>query len=72
MKPARHPKIRTFDGPGFWSDAYANQRGALLRLAGVPEESIPDLVNMRYLDLPADIRYDIEAGGISKKDLAGA
>ena len=34
------PKIGTFDGAGFWKNAYAHQRGKLLKKVNVPEDQI--------------------------------
>ncbi len=70
MRPSRYmPKIETFDGEGFWKAAYAHRRGALLRLAGVPDDQLAGLVNRTYRNLPAPLRYTIETSGIKKQDL---
>lgn len=53
-------KISTFDGAGFWKNAFAHQRGNLLRIAEVPDEQIKILVNKSYQELPAPLRYEIE------------
>lgn len=63
------PKIRTFDGAGFWQNAYAHQRGKLLKKVDVPEDQIAALVDKRYPELPASLKYEIETSGIRKKDL---
>lgn len=63
------PKIETFDAVGFWKNAYAHQRGKLLKKVNVPEDQIIALVNKKYLEIPAALRYEIETSGISKKDL---
>ena len=63
------PKIETFDAAGFWKNAYAHQRGKLLKRANVPEDQIVALVNKKYMDIPAALRYEIETSGISKKEL---
>lgn len=63
------PKIGTFDGSGFWKNAYAHQRGKLLRRVQVPDEQIKLLVNKKYEELPAPLKYEIETSGITKKDL---
>lgn len=62
-------KIRTFDAAGFWRDAYAHQRGKLLKRVNVPEDQIVVLANKRYQDLDVSLRYDIETSGVSKKEL---
>ena len=62
-------KIGTFDAAGFWKNAYAHQRGKLLKKVNVPEDQIVILANKKYLELPAPLRYDIETSGIQKKDL---
>ena len=62
------PKIGTFDGAGFWKNAYAHQRGKLLRRVKVPDDQIKILVQKSYQELPAPLRYEIETSGI-KKDL---
>ena len=70
MKPSRYmPKISTFDGAKFWKNAFAHQRGKLLKLAEVPDDQIKILVNKKYEDLPAALKYKIETSGIKKKDL---
>lgn len=63
------PKIGTFDGAGFWKNAYAHQRGKLLRKVNVPDDQIIILVNKKYIELPAPLKYEIETSGIGKKDL---
>lgn len=63
------PKIGTFDGSGFWKNAFAHQRGKLLRLVKVPDDQIKILVNKKYVELPAALKYEIETCGIQKKDL---
>ena len=63
------PKIETFDAVGFWKNAYAHQRGKLLKKVNVPEDQIITLVNKKYMDIPAALRYEIETCGISKKEL---
>ena len=63
------PKIGTFDGSGFWKNAYAHQRGKLLRKVNVPDDQIVILVNKKYSELPAALKYEIETSGIKKKDL---
>ena len=60
----RLPKIGTFDGDGFWKKAYAHQRGSLLRQVNVPDDQIKILVNKKYMELPAPLRYEIETSGI--------
>ena len=63
------PKIGTFDGAGFWKNAYAHQRGTLLRLVKVPDDQIKVLVDKAYSELPPPLRYEIETSGIKQKDL---
>ena len=63
------PKIETFDGAAFWKNAYAHKRGKLLKKVNVPEDQIVLLVNKKYQELPAALKYDIETSGIQKKDL---
>ena len=62
-------KIETSDGDGFWKNAYAHQRGNLLKKVNVPEDQIIELVNKKYMEIPAALRYEIETSGINKKDL---
>ena len=62
-------KIETLDGDGFWKNAYAHQRGNLLKKVNVPEDQIIELVNKKYMEIPAALRYEIETSGINKKDL---
>jgi len=63
------PKISTFDGATFWKNAYAHQRGKLLKIVGISEEEIRDLANTKYEELSAQLKYKIETSGIKKKDL---
>ena len=63
------PKIGTFDGEKFWKNAYAHQRGKLLKKVNVPDDQIIILVNKKYTELPAALRYEIETSGINKKEL---
>jgi hypothetical protein len=63
------PKIETFDGADFWKNAYAHQRGKLLKKVSVPEDQIIVLVNKKYMEIPAALRYEIETSGIDKKEL---
>ena len=63
------PKIGTFDGAKFWKNAYAHQRGTLLKKVNVPEDQIIILVNKKYSELPAALKYEIETSGINKSEL---
>ncbi|WP_316505536.1 hypothetical protein [Nitrosopumilus sp.] len=70
MKPSKHmPKIGTFDGAKFWKNAYAHQRGKLLKKVNVPDDQIIALVNKKYVELPAALKYEIEISGINKNEL---
>jgi len=59
----RSAKISTFDGAGFWKNAYAHQRGKLLRAVKVPDDQIKILADKKYPELPAPLRYEIETNG---------
>ena len=59
------PKISTFNGAGFWKQAYAHQRANLLRLVNVPDDQIVNMVSKKYSELPAPLRYEIETNGKS-------
>ena len=63
MTVKRSAKISTFDGAGFWKNAYAHQRGKLLRAVQVPDEQIMILAQKPYAELPAPLRYEIETNG---------
>ncbi len=65
MTVKRSAKISTFDGAGFWKNAYAHQRGKLLRAVQVPDEQIKILAMKTYAELPAPLRYEIETNGKS-------
>jgi len=70
MKQTKYmPKIETLDGARFWKNAYAHQRGKLLKKVNVPEDQIIELVNKKYMEIPAALRYEIETSGINKRDL---
>jgi len=62
-------KIETFDASTFWNKSYAHQRGKLLKRVQVPDDQIKILVNKKYLELPAPLRYEIETSGIKKTEL---
>ena len=63
------PKIQTFDASKFWKNAYAHQRGKLLKRVDVPEDQIIILVNKKYEELPAALKYEIETCGVTKSEL---
>ena len=44
-------------------------RGKLLKKVNVPEDQIIILVNKKYVELPAALKYEIETSGIDKKEL---
>ena len=70
MKPSKYlSKIETFDAATFWKNAYAHQRGKLLQKVNVPDDQVIELVNKKYLELPAALKYEIETSGITKKEL---
>lgn len=69
MLPPKPKKIRKFDAERFWKNAYAHQRGKLLRMIKVQDEQIKILVNEHYQDLPTPIKHEIETSGIKKEDL---
>ena len=56
----KRKKTSTFDGATFWKNAYAHQRAKILSMIDIPDDKITDMTNMAYLDLPLEIRYDIE------------
>ena len=63
-------KIQTFDAVNFWKNAYAHERGKLLKKINVSEEQIKELVNKPYVELSSALRYEIETSGVQKSDLA--
>lgn len=70
IKPSQYmTKIGTFDGAGFWKNAYAHQRSKLLKIVQVPDDQLVNLVNKKYVELPAALKYEIETSGIDKKVL---
>ena len=62
-------KIRKFDAKRFWKNAYAHQRGKLLRMVKVQDEQIKILANKHYQDLPISLKHEIETSEIKKDDL---
>ena len=62
-------KIQTFDAVNFWKNAYAHERGKLLKKINVSEEQIKELVNKQYVELSSALRYEIETSGVQKSDL---
>ncbi|MCY4489977.1 MAG: hypothetical protein OXC46_00765 [Thaumarchaeota archaeon] len=62
-------KIKTFNGASFWKNAYAHQKGNLLRKVNVPDDQIMHLVNKEYQNLPTPLKFEIETSGIDKKDI---
>ncbi len=65
MTVKRSAKISTFDGARFWKNAFAHQRGKLLRAVKVPDDQIKILADKKYPELPAPLRYEIETNGKS-------
>lgn len=63
MTGKRSTKISTFDGVGFWKNAYVHQRGKLLRAVQVPDDQLKIFVDKKYAELPAALRYEIETNG---------
>ena len=62
-------KIQTFDAVNFWKNAYAHQRGKLLKKLNVKDDQIKELVNKPYVELSPALRYEIETSNIQKTDL---
>ena len=62
-------KTQTFDAGTFWKNAYAHQRGKLLKKINVSEEQIKELVNKSYIELSSALRYEIETSVVQKSDL---
>ena len=62
-------KIQTFDAITFWNNAYAHQRGKLLKKINVTDEQIKELVNKSYVELSSALRYEIETCDVQKSDL---
>ena len=62
-------KIQTFDAPTFWNNAYAHQRGKLLKKLNIAEDQIKELLNKPYVELSSALRYEIETSHIQKSDL---
>ena len=62
-------KIETFDANSFWKNAYAHQRGKLLKKLNVADDQIKELVNKPYVELSSALRYEIETSGVQKSDL---
>ena len=62
-------KIQTFDAIRFWYNAYAHQRGKLLKKLNVADDQIKELVNKPYVELSSALRYEIETSDIQKSDL---
>jgi len=70
LRPSKYlPKIGTFDGARFWKNAFAHQRGNLLRKVQVPDDQIKVLIERSYSELPAPLRFEIETSGIKEQDL---
>ena len=62
-------KMKTFDASGFWKNAFAHQRGKLLKFVHVPDDQIKEIVNKPYMQIPAPLRYEIETSGVTLSDL---
>jgi hypothetical protein len=41
----------------------------LLKKVNVPEDQIIALVNKKYIELPAALKYEIETSGLNKNEL---
>ena len=62
-------KTQTFDAGTFWKNAYAHQRGKLLKKINVSEEQIKELVNKPYIELSSALRFEIETSDVQNADL---
>ena len=62
-------KTQTFDAGTFWKNAYAHQRGKLLKKINVSEEQIKELVNKPFIELSSALRFEIETSDVQKSDL---
>ncbi len=62
-------KIKKFGAERFWKNAFAHQRGKLLRMMKFQDEQIKILANKHYQDLPTSLKHEIETSGIKKEDL---
>ena len=62
-------KTQTFDAGTFWKNAYAHQRGKLLKKINVSEEQIKELINKPYIELSSALRFEIETSDVQKSDL---
>lgn len=62
-------KIKTFDAFNFWKNAYAHQRGKLLKKLEISDDQIRDLVNKPYMELSSSLRFELETCGVDKSDL---
>ena len=62
-------KTQTFAAGTFWKNAYAHQRGKLLKKINVSEEQIKELVNKPYIELSSALRFEIETSDVQKSDL---
>jgi len=62
-------KTQTFDANTFWKDAYAHQRGKLLKKLNVSDDQIKELVNKPYIELSSALRFEIETSDVQKSDL---
>ena len=62
-------KTQTFDAGTFWKNAYAHQRGKLLKKINVSEEQIKELFNKPYIELSSALRFEIETSDVQKSDL---
>ena len=62
-------KTQTFDAGTFCKNAYAHQRGKLLKKINVSEEQIKELVNKSYIELSSALRFEIETSDVQKSDL---
>jgi len=67
-KPASM-KIKKFGAERFWKNAFAHQRGKLLRMMKFQDEQIKILANKHYQDLPPSLKHEIETSRIKKEDL---
>jgi len=63
------PIFVSLDGGGFCKNDYAHLRGKLFKIVNVPVDQIIELVNKKYMEIPAALRYEIETSGINKKEL---
>lgn len=60
-RASKYLKSKTVDFNKTWKNSFADKRAEILKSVGISQDmQISELVNLPYVDLPVDIRFNLE------------